>query len=108
MNKLLLGAIAGTILGLLDGCSAFFLPEAADMMTTILISSTAKGLINGLIAGAIAKKVSSLWKVGLYSMIAGLILSTLAAIPTGAYLEIIAPGIFVGFLAGIITGKWGK
>lgn len=35
MSKILLGAIAGTVLGLLDGFSAFFIPEAADMMTEI-------------------------------------------------------------------------
>ena len=108
MNKIVLGIIAGTILGLLDGCSAFFIPEAADMMTEIIIGSTGKGLINGLIVGLVAKKVSSLLMVGIYGAIAGLMLSILAAIPSGAYMEIIVPGILVGFFAGLITAKWGK
>lgn len=108
MNKIILGLLAGTLLGLLDGCSAFFIPEAADMMTEIIIGSTVKGLINGLIVGLIARKVSSIAMLGVYGALAGLILSFLAALPTGTYVEIIVPGVIVGFLSGLITGKWGK
>ncbi|MBI4931190.1 MAG: hypothetical protein HY841_10540 [Bacteroidetes bacterium] len=108
MNKFLLGAVAGTILGILDGCSAFFIPEASEMMTEIIIGSTVKGLINGLIAGLIAKKVSSIGLATLFSGITGIILSVLVAIPSGSYMEIIIPGTIVGLLVGAVTAKWGK
>ncbi|MBN2597777.1 MAG: hypothetical protein JXR82_13470 [Marinifilaceae bacterium] len=108
MNKIVLGTIVGAILGLLDGSSAFFIPEAAGMMTEIIIGSTVKGLITGIIVGLVAQRVSSILMVGLYGAIAGLLLSTLAAIPSGTYMEIIVPGVLVGFIAGLITAKWGK
>jgi hypothetical protein len=108
MSKIVLGAIAGTILGLLDGCSAFLIPEAAGMMAQIIIGSTVKGLINGLIAGMIAKKVNSVLKSITFGAVVGIILSALAAIPSGAYMEIITPGAIVGLLCGWITYKWGK
>lgn len=108
MNKILLGVVVGTILGLLDGCSAFLIPEAAGMMTEIIIGSTVKGLIGGLIAGFITKKSISIVRTTLYSGLVGIALSVLAAIPSGAYVEILVPGIIVGLLTGFITAKWGK
>jgi hypothetical protein len=108
MKKIPLGLLAGAILGLLDGLSAFFIPEAATMMAQIIIGSTVKGIINGLIAGLIARKLSSILNVTLLSALTGIILSVLSAIPSGAYLEIIAPGTVVGLLAGFVTARWGK
>ncbi|TND09617.1 MAG: hypothetical protein FD123_974 [Bacteroidetes bacterium] len=108
MKKIYLGLLAGTLLGLLDGLSAFLIPEAAGMMTEILIGSTVKGLIGGLAAGLIAKKSASVMMTVLWSGLAGIILSVLAAIPSGAYVEILVPGTIVGLLTGFITHKWGK
>ena len=108
MKKIYLGIVAGTVLGLLDGLSAFFVPEAAGMMTEIIIGSTVKGLIGGIIAGFIAKKSTSVLTTTLWSGLVGVVLSLLAAIPSGAYLQILVPGIIVGLLTGFITQKWGK
>lgn len=108
MNKILLGALAGTVLGLLDGLTAFFIPEAADMMTEIISGSTVKGLIGGIIIGFIAKKINSILNVTLLGGLVGIVLSVLAAIPSGAYDEIIIPGTIVGLLTGAIIAKWGK
>jgi hypothetical protein len=108
MKKIPLGAISGTILGLIDGLSAFFIPEAASMMTEIIVSSTIKGLVNGLIAGVIAKRSASILMTTIWSGLAGIVLSILSAIPSGAYVEIIVPGTIVGLLSGFITAKWGK
>ena len=108
MKKLSLGLLSGLILGLMDGLSAFFIPEAASMMTEIIIGSTIKGLIGGLIAAVIAKRSSSVWATTLLSGFSGMILSALAAIPSGSYMEIIVPGTIVGLLTGFITHKWGK
>lgn len=108
MKKIPLGAVAGTILGMLDGLSAFFIPEAAGMMTEIIIGSTIKGLVNGLIAGVIAKRSPSILMTTIWSGLTGVILSTLSAVPSGAYVEIIVPGTIVGLLSGFVTAKWGK
>ena len=103
-----MGILSGTILGLLDGLSAFFIPEAANRMTEIILGSTVKGLINGVIAGFIARRSNSILTSTLLSGVAGIILSILSAIPSGAYLAIIVPGTIVGLLSGFITAKWGK
>jgi hypothetical protein len=108
MNKIILGALAGIVLGLLDGLSAFFIPEAANMMTEIIIGSTIKGLIGGIILGFIAKKITPILNVTLLGGLVGIVLSILAAIPSGAYVEILVPGTIVGLLTGAITAKWGK
>lgn len=108
MKKILLGASAGTVLGLLDGLSAFFIPEAANMMAEIIIGSTVKGLIGGIIIGFISKKITSILNVTLLGGLVGIVLSVLAAIPSGAYVEILVPGTIVGLLTGAITAKWGK
>jgi hypothetical protein len=108
MKKIPLGILSGTVLGLLDGLSAFFIPEAVTMMTEIIVGSTIKGLINGLIAGLIARRTSSVLNVTLMSGAVGIVLSLLSAIPSGAYVEIIVPGTIVGLLSGFITSRWGK
>jgi hypothetical protein len=108
MKKLPLGIMSGTLLGLFDGLSAFFIPEAAGMMTEIIIGSTVKGLINGLIAGLIAKRSGSIFNCTIISGLSGIVLSVLSAIPSGAYIEIVAPGTIVGLLSGFLTAKWGK
>jgi hypothetical protein len=108
MKKIYLGMLAGTLLGLLDGLSAFLIPEAAGMMTEIIAGSTIKGLLGGLVAGLIARRTSSMLNVTLLSGLAGIVLSVLAAIPSGSYVEIIIPGTVVGLLTGFVTAKWGK
>lgn len=108
MKKIPLGLVSGTALGLLDGLSAFFVPSAADMMTTIMIGSTVKGLVGGLAAGLIARHSPSVWATTLWSGVVGAVLSALAAIPTGAYAHIMIPGTIVGVLTGAITHKWGR
>lgn len=108
MKKLPLGLISGTILGLLDGLSAFFIPEAAAMMTQIVVGSTVKGLLNGLITGVIARKANSILLSTLVSGLVGIILSVVSAIPSGAYVAIVVPGTIVGLLSGFITAKWGQ
>lgn len=100
--------LSGSILGLLDGLSAFFVPGTDGMMTTIITGATVKGFIGGLIAGLIARRSQSVLATTLLSGLAGVVLSVLSAIPSGAYWEIIVPGTIVGLLTGFITKKWGK
>ena len=60
MNKPLLGLALGGILGIFDGLTAWFTPAARAQMVGIVIGSTVKGLIAGVLIGYFARKVNSL------------------------------------------------
>ena len=108
MTRVKLGILAGVVLGLLDGLSAFLVPEAQGMMTEIIVWGTGKGLVTGLLVSVIACKVEGVGKNVLAGGAVGAVLSLLAAIPTGSYVEIVPSGIVVGLLAGLVVSKWGK
>ena len=108
MKKLPLGLLLGTVLGLLDGLSAIPNPEAQEMLLMIIISATIKGAIAGLIIGIIARKVESIGKNTLIGLGISTMLSALAAVPSGYYVEIMVPGAIIGLLLGFIVAKWGK
>ena len=59
MNKILLGLILGTVLGAVDGASAWFTPEVRPEMAAIIIGSTFKGLVAGILIGFFSRKVKS-------------------------------------------------
>jgi uncharacterized membrane protein YeaQ/YmgE (transglycosylase-associated protein family) len=113
MNKPLVGVIAGTILGALDGATAWFTPAVRNQMDSILIGSSAKGLIVGLAAGFFARKVQSEKKGVIFGAIIGLILAGLvAAMPdpnTGEnyWVQIMLPGFVFGALTGYLTQRVG-
>jgi hypothetical protein len=108
MKKIQLGLLSGFVLGLLDGLSAFFVPEAQEMLGVIIPSATIKGIITGLVIGLIVRKVEGIVRNILIGGGIGAVLSALAAIPSGSYVEIIAPGILIGLLIGFIVSKWGQ
>ncbi|MCG3120686.1 MAG: hypothetical protein ALAOOOJD_03505 [bacterium] len=113
MSKPVLGLIIGAILGVFDGLTALFTPEVADQMTGILIGSSVKGLLAGLIIGFFARKVRSLNSGLLFGGAIGLVLAFLvAAMPDPAgkhyWLQIMVPGTIVGIILGYVTQKYGK
>jgi hypothetical protein len=108
MKRVPLGLIGGGVLGLLDGLSAFLIPEARGMMTEIIVWGTGKGLVTGLLVGVIACRVDGVGKNVLAGGAVGAILSLLAAFSTGSYVEIVPSGTVLGLLAGLIVSKWGK
>ncbi|CAM2064883.1 hypothetical protein SCOR_05880 [Sulfidibacter corallicola] len=113
MSKLTLGIVLGGILGLLDGLSTFFVPEAADMMVQIIVGSTLKGLVTGVIIGYFAVKRKALWTGIFLGLGVGLFLSYLAALmpdPSGQhhYFEIMLPGGILGAVVGFATQKFGR
>ena len=107
MTKPVLGALVGAVLGLLDGLSAWFSPEARPIFLTIVIGSTLKGVVTGLLAGLIGRwKRSTLLGV-VAGLLIGLALSSLAALgQPGHYLEIALPGMVVGALVGFVTQRY--
>ncbi|HMV33341.1 MAG: hypothetical protein U0104_00315 [Gemmatimonadales bacterium] len=114
MNKPMLGLVLGGVLGALDGLTALVsAPEVAPQIMSIVIGSTGKGLVAGVIIGAIARKLNSL---ALGILIGGAV-SALLALPialarnpdTGAvyFWEIMIPGAIVGLIVGFATQKYG-
>ena len=113
MNKVLLGLLLGTVLGAIDGGTAWFTPEVRPEMATIIIGSTFKGLVAGVLIGFFARKAKSLPLGILFGLAVGALLAlAIAAMPdaiTGKhyYKEIIIPGSLVGLIVGYATQKFG-
>jgi peptidoglycan/LPS O-acetylase OafA/YrhL len=113
MNKAWLGLILGGILGIFDGLTAWFYPEVRPQIAGIIIGSTFKGLIAGVIIGAFARKVNSLPIGILFGLGVGLVLAfAVAAMPNPAgkhyYFEIMLPGGIVGMIVGYATQRFGR
>ncbi len=107
MSKPVLGILVGAALGALDGLSAWMSPEARPMMLAIVVGSTLKGIVTGLLAGLIARWRRSTALGVLAGLFIGLVLSSLAALgQTGHYLEIVLPGMLVGGLVGFVTQRY--
>src|SRR5262245_10809409 len=112
MNKPVFGLLIGGVLGIFDGLTALFYPEARPLIIGIVIGSTFKGVITGLAIGFFARKVDSLALGVLFGLAVGLFLSYLvAAMPNPDlshpyYLEIMIPGGIVGMIVGLATQKF--
>jgi hypothetical protein len=107
--------LLGAVLGLLDGLGAFAYPGVADQMTGIIIGSTFKGLVTGILAGFFAKKFESLPLGILFGLVVGFAFSWLVAVnqPPDAsgrtyFYEIILPGAILGAIVGFATQKFGR
>ena len=112
MNKIVLGLLVGGILGIFDGLSAWFTPAVRAQLLGIVIGSTVKGLIAGILIGYFAKKVNSLPLGLLFGLTIGLLLAYAVAAmpdPTGKhyYFEIMLPGGIVGMIVGYATQRFG-
>lgn len=113
MSKALLGLVAGAVLGLLDGLTAWFTPEVRDQMLSIVIGSTGKGLLTGLAAGWVAKRWNSMTAAVLVGLAVGFALSYTVASMGDAqgnhyYLQIVLPGSILGLIVGFASQKFGR
>ena len=114
MNKPVLGIVVGGVLGMLDGFAApLQVPEVRAAVVGIVIGSTFKGVIVGLIAGFFARKVRSVPLGIAVGLLAGLGLAWLVASQpsvTGKhyYWEIMLPGSLAGALLGWVTQRYGQ
>lgn len=112
MNKIVVGLLFGLVLGAFDGATAWFYPEARPMLTSIMIGSSVKGLVVGLLSGWFARKVrSTAWGIIVGSAL-GLLLAFLVAAMDATkgkphYLEIMLPGFVVGAIIGFLTQRIG-
>lgn len=112
MNKVVFGLLLGGFLGIFDGLTAWFTPEARAQIVGIVIGSTIKGMIAGIAAGYFAKKVNSLPMGLLFGLGVGFLLAyAVAAMQPGPdhhYFEIILPGSILGAVVGFATQKYGS
>jgi len=60
VKQILSATLLGGFLGIFDGLTAWFTPEVRAQMLGIVIGSTIKGLLTGVIIGVFARKVHSL------------------------------------------------
>ena len=109
MNRIVVGLVVGGALGVLDGLTAWFTPEARAGIIGIVIGSTFKGLVAGAIIGAFARKVDRLgWTLAFGTFIGALLAFFIAQMQGKYYLEIILPGSLVGLLTGFATVRYGR
>ena len=116
MNRPLFGLILGTLIGVLDGSTAYVTaPELRTEIMGILLGSAFKGLVGGLITGIIARRTGSL----LRGAVVGLLVGVALAVPVAwqnanhyednsIYWKIIAPGALTGALVGYGLVRFGR
>ena len=113
MKTVLLAIILGGVLGLMDGMSAWFTPDARDKLADIVLWSAMKDVIGGFLIGVFAVFVRSKPAVIGWGLLVGLGLAyAVAAMPdpeTGKhyYAAIMLPGGLVGLLVGYATARYG-
>ncbi|HVR40458.1 MAG TPA: hypothetical protein VMU84_15285 [Thermoanaerobaculia bacterium] len=113
MNKVLVGLIAGAVLGAVDGASAWFTPAVRAQILFIIAASTVKGIIGGVAAGWFARKVQSVPAGIAFGFAVGLVLAFLVAMqpePDGTHywIEIMLPGSVLGGVVGWATQRYGR
>jgi len=112
VNKVLVATLLGGFLGIFDGLTAWFTPEVRDQMMGIVIGSTVKGLICGVLIGFFARKVNSLALGIVFGLGIGLLLAYAVAAmqpgPNHYYFEIMLPGGIVGTIIGYATQRFGE
>jgi peptidoglycan/LPS O-acetylase OafA/YrhL len=113
MNKPVFGLVLGGVLGIFDGLSALLSsPEVSSQIVGIVIGSTFKGLIAGVLVGWFSKKVNSLPLGILFGLIVGAALALpIAIMNTSAlhhnyYWQIMLPGSVVGLIVGYATQRY--
>ena len=112
MNKILVGLAAGLALGFLDGATAYAYPETRPVIGGILVGSSIKGMLVGLLSGWFARKVhSTKWGIVLGAGLGLLFAFGVAVMDASSgkshYLEIMLPGFITGALIGFSTQRAG-
>jgi hypothetical protein len=118
VTKPMLGLALGGVLGVLDGLSALVSapndPAVKAGIVGIVIGSTVKGLITGVLIGWFAKRTQSLGAAIVFGLAVGLALAfcvSLAQKMSGQpayYWQIMLPGGILGIIVGYATFTHGR
>ena len=104
MNKVLFATLLGGFLGIFDGLTAWFTPEVRNQMVGIVIGSTIKGLVTGVLVGLFARKVRSVAWGTLFGVAVGAFFAFLVYLGEGGHaLNIMLPGSLVGLIVGYVS-----
>jgi hypothetical protein len=104
VSKVIYATLLGGFLGIFDGLTAWFTPEVRDQMVGIVIGSTFKGLLTGVIVGFFARKVRSLLWGTLFGVAVGAFFAFLILLgQPGHALNIMLPGSLVGLIVGYVA-----
>ena len=106
MSKPVFAMLLGGVLGVFDGLTALFYPDVQDPIAMIVVGSTLKGVIAGLIVGLVAQRTDWLGVGILVGLAAGAGLAYLVTIGGPYFWEIILPGSVVGVIVGFATFKY--
>jgi hypothetical protein len=107
VKRVLFATLLGGFLGIFDGLTSWFTPAVRDQLGTIIIGSTVKGLVAGVLIGAFAARVRSLaWVLIFGVLVSGFFAYVVAAMQGKYYLQIITPGALVGFIVGYATYRY--
>jgi hypothetical protein len=111
-NKIMVGLLFGLILGALDGATALLYPETRPVIAGIMMGSSFKGMLVGVLSGWFARKVqSTAWGIVVGSALGLLFAYAVAAMDATKgqphYLEIMLPGFVVGAIIGFLTQRMG-
>jgi hypothetical protein len=106
VKKPLFATLLGGFLGIFDGLTALFTPEVRSQIAGIVVGSTIKGLLTGVIIGFFALKVRSLVAGMIFGLIVGGFFAYLILLMNpGHALNIMLPGCLVGLIVGYATQR---
>jgi F0F1-type ATP synthase assembly protein I len=113
MNKIPAGLVFGLVLGAIDGATSWFYPETHSIIARIMVGSSIKGMVVGLLSGWFARRVQSMkWGIVVGAAIGLLFAFLVAAADTvngrHPYLEMMLPGFVVGAIIGFLTQRVGR
>jgi hypothetical protein len=113
MSKPMLGLVLGGVLGIFDGLSALVSapgdPNIKAGIVGIVIGSTIKGLITGVLIGWFAKRTQSLGIAITFGLAVGVALAFLVCLlqklggQPPYYWQIMLPGGILGIIVGFAT-----
>jgi hypothetical protein len=104
VKKILLATLLGGFLGIFDGLTAYFTPEVRNELVGIVIGSTIKGLLSGVIIGFFATRVHSLVIGTIFGLAVGAFFAYLILLMNpGHALNIMLPGSLVGLIVGYVA-----
>ena len=104
MRNVWFATLLGGFLGIFDGLTAWFTPEVRSQLVGIVIGSTIKGLLTGVIIGVFSRKVHSIIWGTLFGLAVGAFFAYLILLGNpGHALNIMLPGSLVGLIVGYVS-----